>query len=278
MEHRLVCSSWLTKTRIKLVVKYDGTDFCGWAAQTGRRTVQGTLIEAVRQVSGEDYEIVGASRTDSGAHAKGQVAHFDPSIAMPPAKWADVLNRVLPRDVRVTRSDTVAEDFHSRFSAGDRYYRYQIAKSDRDPFLIRYAYAQRWEMDVSLMAEVATKLVGTHDFRAFTEELDPGIHNTVRKLFSVTVTDRLERVDIDIVGTAFLRGMMRRMAGCLYEIGCGRRSASDIDTLLDPAKRDELQWPVVLPACGLTLMRIRYGRWPRDNRMPQNKKDDLDNE
>ena len=197
---------------------------------------------------------------------------------MPPLKWADVLNRILPNDVRVMRSAKVADDFHSRFSAGYRSYRYQIAKLDRDPFLLRYAYGQRWEMDGEKMVQAAQKLVGRHDFRAFTEELDPSVNNTVRKLFSVEVIDRRERIDIDIVGTAFLRGMMRRMAGCLYEIGCGKRPIEDVDRLLDLATRDQIQGPVVLPACGLTLMRIRYGRWPRDNRMPLNKKEDLDNE
>jgi tRNA pseudouridine38-40 synthase len=268
----------LTKTRIKLVVAYDGTDFCGWAAQAGRRTVQGTLKEAVRQVSGEDYEIVGASRTDSGAHARGQVAHFDSETGIPPDKWADVLNRVLPADVKVKDSRSVSSDFSSRFSVLDRTYVYQIAKSDRDPFLIRYAHAQRWKMNLQDMARGAEKLVGKHDFRAFTEELDETVHNTVREMFAVKVEDRKDRVEIQIVGTAFLRGMMRRMSGCLYEIGCGRRPADDIDRLLDPKQRDGLMWPVVLPACGLTLMRIRYGRWPRDNRMPLDKEDDLDNE
>ncbi len=276
MEHRPPCSSWLTKTRIKLVVSYDGTDFCGWAAQTGRRTVQGTLTEAVRQISGEDYEIAGASRTDSGAHAKGQVAHFDPQIAMPAEKWADVLNRILPPDVRVLDSTAVSTDFHCRFSADERSYRYQIAKLDRDPFLLRFAYGQRWILDIPKMSIAAKKLIGTHDFRAFTEELDPSVKNTVRKLFDVKVTEHRERVDIDIVGTAFLRGMMRRMAGCLYEIGCGRRPVEDIDHLLNPAKRDQLQGAVVLPACGLTLIRVRYGRWPRDKRTPLNKKEDLE--
>jgi tRNA pseudouridine38-40 synthase len=236
------------------------------------------LKEAVRQISGEDIEIVGASRTDGGAHALGQVAHLDPPSGVPIAKWPDVLNRVLPADVRVREARAVAPTFHSRFSAWDRAYVYRIAKSDRDPFLIRYAYGQRRKLDPVKMAEAARRLVGKHDFRAFTEELEPHIQNTVRELFSVRVSETRDTIDIHITGTAFLRGMMRRMAGCLYEIGRGSRPPNDVERLLDPEIRDQMNWPVVLPACGLTLLKVRYGRWPRDNRVPLERDNDLDNE
>lgn len=260
-----MCSSWLTR-RIRLTVAYDGTDFCGWAAQPGRRTVQGTLTDAVRQVSGEECEIVGASRTDSGAHARGQVAHFDTEVAIPIERWARALNRVLPPDLRIREASVAGSGFHSRFCADDRHYRYAIARRDDDPFLLRTAYGQRRDLDVDAMRVGAETLVGEHDFRAFTEELDPYVENTVRTLRSVSVWARRDRVDIDVVGTAFLRGMMRRMAGCLYEIGIGNRATETVEALLDPLRRDRVHGPVVLPACGLTLMRIRYGRWPRDNR------------
>lgn len=263
--HRPQCWNWLT-SRLKLTIAYDGTDFRGWAAQPGQRTVQGTLTEAVRQVSGEDIEIVGASRTDSGAHAKGQVAHFDTGVALPVHRWARALNRRLPSDLRVVQVTRVGPDFNSRFCALDRYYRYAIAKSECDPFLLRTSYNQSRNLDVKQMRVGADKLMGTHDFRAFTEELDPSVENTVRTLHSVKVTETHDLIAIDIVGTAFLRGMMRRMSGCLYEIGTGRRPATDVDGLLDPAKRDQIQGPVVLPAKGLTLVNIRYGRWPKDHR------------
>lgn len=203
----------------------------------------------------------------------GQVAHFDSSVAIPEDRWTGALNRVLPPDLRVRGTQFVADTFHSRFSAGDRFYRYAIAKDDRNPFLVRFAHGQRKEMDVDAMRDGAARLVGEHDFRAFTEELDPKVENTVRKLFSVEVVERADRVCIEIVGTAFLRGMMRRMAGCLYEIGIGRREAADIDRLLHMETRGRVQGPVVLPACGLTLVRIRYGRWPRDNRTATDKND-----
>lgn len=253
--------------RVRLIVAYDGTDFCGWAAQPGLRTVQSTLKEAVRQVSGEEIEIAGASRTDSGAHARGQVCHFDTDRPIPPDKWTLALNRVLPLDLTVRRSTWVPDDFHSRFSARDRWYRYRIHAGPRDPERARYVHEEPRSVDVAMMAKAGCLLVGTHDFRAFTEELDPAVHNTVRTLRSVAVTRVHDEVRIDIVGTAFLRGMMRRMAGALLEVGLGRRDADTIPRLLDPSRRNDLTWPVVLPARGLTLMRVTYGRHPRDIRL-----------
>jgi len=251
--------------RIKLVVAYDGTDFRGWAAQTGQRTVQSTLREAVRRVSGEEIEIVGASRTDSGAHAKGQVCHFDCEVKIEPSKWARVLNKVLEPDVAVVSSKQVEEGFHSRFSAQDRFYRYRILTDVRDPLRSRFVHEYGRKLDVPKMQQAARALLGDHDFKAFTEELDPGVENTRRRLFSVDVSQIRDEVWVDVVGTAFLRGMMRRMAGALLEVGREYRPVEEVGKLLTE-ERNNFQWPVVLPASGLCLIRIRYGRHPKDNR------------
>jgi len=251
--------------RIQLVVSYDGTEFCGWAAQADQRTVQGTLREAVRRISGEEIEIVGASRTDSGAHAIGQVCHFDSDVNMEPLKWARVLNKVLAPDLGVVSSKQVSEEFHSRFSAQDRFYRYRILTGVRDPIRSRFVHEYGRELDIPKMQQAALALQGDHDFKAFTEELDPGVENTRRILFSLKVKPFRDEVWVDVVGTAFLRGMMRRMAGALLEVGRGYRPVEEVGRLLSE-ERNNLQWPVVLPARGLCLMRVRYGRHPKDNR------------
>jgi len=251
--------------RIQLVVSYDGTEFCGWAAQSGQRTVQSTLREAVRRVSGEEIEIVGASRTDSGAHAKGQVCHFDSEVNIPPEKWARILNKVLEPDVAVVTSKHVLDSFHSRFSAQDRFYRYRISTGVRDPIRSRFVHEYGRDLEIPKMQLAAKALLGDHDFKAFTEELDPHVENTHRTLFSVDVRQIRDEVWVDVVGTAFLRGMMRRMAGALLEVGRGYRPVEEVGKLLNE-ERYKLQWPVVLPAKGLCLMRIRYGRHPIDNR------------
>lgn len=255
--------------RIKLVVAYDGTDFRGWAAQSGLRTVRGTLTEAVRFISGEEIEIWGASRTDSGAHALGQVCHFDTEVDIPPEKWARILTRRLPRDLTVASSAAVGGDFSARFMAKDRFYRYRILTGATDPFRGRFVHAFGRDLDVDAMQRAADGLLGRHDFLAFTEELEPTVTNTVRDLFSVEVSRRRDEVWVDVVGTAFLRGMMRRTAGALLEVGRGTRPVEEVSKLLTKEGQETLRWPVVLPARGLCLMRVRYGRRPVDSR-PRN--------
>jgi tRNA pseudouridine38-40 synthase len=127
------------------------------------------LTEAVRRITGEESEILGASRTDSGAHAAGQVAHFDSGIPLPAAKWPRVLNRLLPPDLRVVSAEAVEADFHSRFSTKFRHYRYTIVRDDADPFRGRYAHVYTRKLSVAAMQGAGAKLVGEHDFVAFTE-------------------------------------------------------------------------------------------------------------
>jgi tRNA pseudouridine38-40 synthase len=243
--------------RLKLVVSYDGSDFRGWAAQTGQRTVQSTLKEAVRRATGEETEPVGASRTDSGAHALGQVAHIDLSVPIPVERVAGALNRLLPTDLRIRSAEEVDETFHSRFCATYRHYRYRILHDPTDPFLARYAHLYDRELDLEKMADAAQFLVGEHDFEAFTEELDPDVENTVRTLHKIEVSRREGCTEIDVEGTAFLRGMMRRISGFLVEVGRGHRPAEDARVLLGE-NRHQTQWPVVLPARGLCLRYIHY--------------------
>jgi tRNA pseudouridine38-40 synthase len=188
-------------------------------------------------------------------------------VAIPPRKWAGILNRVLPADLSVLDSRRVSNEFHSRFSAQDRFYRYRILLRSPDPIRSRFTYFYHSDLNVDRMNEGASALIGDHDFRAFTEELDPGVENTRRTLSQFQVRRFRDEVWVDVVGTAFLRGMMRRMAGALYEVGRGHRSVEEVSRLLDPEERNRLHWPVVLPARGLCLMRVRYGRHPRDFRV-----------
>jgi tRNA pseudouridine38-40 synthase len=249
--------------RIKLTLAYDGTDFRGWAQNKGQRTVHSTLKEAVRRVSGDEIEIIGASRTDGGAHARGQVCHFDCEKPIPVEKWPIALNKVLPPDVTVLKAEKVRPDFSARFMAIDRFYRYKILTGQRDPFREPYAYYFGRTLDLEKMQEAAAILVGKHDFLAFTEELESSVTNTVRVLFKVDVRQVRDEVWVDVVGTAFLRGMMRRMSGALLEVGRGHRDVVEVSRLLQPEERHNYQWPTVLPAKGLCLMKIRYGRHPK---------------
>lgn len=266
MRPPLRSSNWSNSDRIKFVVAYDGSEFRGWAPQRGQRTVHGTLTEAVRQISGDDCEIYGASRTDSGAHALGQVCHFDCKVAVPIERWTKAINHILPPDVTVLKAVKVDPEFNSRFWADRRWYRYRIQTGWRDPHRTRYAHHYSAQtLDVDAMINVAEEFVGVKDFLAFSQLVEEG-KNTVRELFEVKVRKVKDEIWIDIVGTAFVRGMMRRISGALWEVGRGARTRQEISELFLKKNKNEIEWPTVLPACGLTLMKVTYGRRPYDRR------------
>jgi tRNA pseudouridine38-40 synthase len=168
-----------------------------------------------------------------------------------------VLNKHLPTDLRTVAAVEVEREFHSRFGADYRHYRYTILLTDRDPFRARFAHPYTGKLNLALMKDAAKSLKGEHDFRGFTEELDPDVENTVRDLFEFEVEQHEDEIWIDVKGTAFLRGMMRRMSGFLLEVGRGHRPGSDGEILLSE-NRDRVQWPVVLPAKGLCLHAVTY--------------------
>ncbi len=261
----------MSTNRIKAIVSYDGTDFCGWASQAGLRTVQSTLTEAIRRVSGEEIEIAAASRTDAGAHAIGQVFHFDSGVKIPEYGWMRAINDLLPKDVAIQKLKLVSTEFHARFSARDRWYRYRISEGIRNPVEQRFSYLQWQSLNVERMQIAGKGLLGRHDFRAFTAELEPWIENTFREMRKIEISRVGKEIRIDIVGTAFLRGMMRRIAGGLMEAGLGKRSCESLHDLTLKPERNEQDLPVVLPASGLMLMKVRYGKKLRDIR---NEKDE----
>jgi len=174
------------------------------------------------------------------------------------------LNKVLPQDLSVLRAAIVGQSFNSRFCAIDRFYRYRFLLGTRDPIRARFTHFHWENLDVGAMREAAKSLVGLHDFRGYTEELDPSVENTMRRVFSAEVKQSRDEIWVDITATAYLRGMMRRISGALFEIGKGARPVADSARVLTDWKGIHL--PVVLPARGLTLMRIRYGRRPVDVR------------
>lgn len=253
--------------RIKLIVQYDGTDFCGWAEQKAARSVQRTLKECIYRATGEIVELRGASRTDSGAHALGQVADFASNLPIEPSKWAQIINRVAPIDLRVSKSSLVHGDFHSRFFARSRTYRYTISELDKvDPMKSRYVYEGGRQLDLAKMRSAARHLIGEHDFRAFGEELE-NVENAVRSVLVAEIIRKGTELHIMLEANAFIRGMVRRISGGLFEVGRGHRSEGSMVRLLDTSARESEQLPVVLPARGLTLMRVQYGKRLRDLRL-----------
>lgn len=243
--------------RFKLIVEYDGTDYCGWQRQINGPSVQQTLEEALSRLTGEQIAVTGSSRTDAGVHAVGLCAHFDSATRIPPEKLAFALNTMLPPDIRIRESGPAPEGFHARYSACGKVYRYRFFNSRHDCAIGRqYAAHVPLALDVEAMNREAQSLVGTHDFEAFAAS-GSVVKSTVRTIYRVQVTQSGDDVTLLVLGDGFLYNMVRIIAGTLMEVGTGKREPGAIARAIDT--HDRLALGQTAPAKGLTLMRVLYG-------------------
>lgn len=255
--------------RLKLTLQYDGTDYAGWQVQRNGRSVQATLQGAFETVRLGRPPVTGASRTDAGVHATGQVCHVDAPAIESPGRLARSLNGVLPRDIRVLHVERVAEDFHARHHATAKEYRYLIAPTNAvPPLLQRAVWRHPAPLDVDLMRAAAAALVGRHDFAAF-QAAGSDVRDTERTLFTVALRDAhfpgLTAADapllaFDLCGDGFLYKMVRTIVGTLVDIGTGRLPPDAPPRII--ASRDRDQAGPTAPAAGLCLCRVRYGAPP----------------
>ena len=243
--------------RFKLIVEYDGTDYCGWQRQINGPSVQQTLEEALSRLTGETIAVTGSSRTDAGVHAMGLCAHFDSATRIPPEKIAFALNTMLPPDIRIRESSAAPEGFHARYSACGKVYRYRFYNSRHDCAIGRqYAAHVPLKLDVARMNQEAQALCGTHDFEAFAAS-GSVVKSTVRTIYRVQVTASGDDVTLLVLGDGFLYNMVRIIAGTLMEVGTGKRDMGAIAKAIET--RDRLALGQTAPAKGLTLMRVLYG-------------------
>jgi tRNA pseudouridine38-40 synthase len=246
--------------RFRLTLEYDGAGFAGWQVQPGgQRTVQGTLQGAIARVTGQAARVVGASRTDAGVHAEGQVASVELATALEADALRRALNGVLPADVAVIGAAEAPPDFHARRAARAKLYRYRIWNG-ASPSPLRAARSHRvfTPLDLAAMHEAGSQLEGTHDFRSF-QAAGSAPASTVRTLQRVAVGGETRgEVRILVEGDAFLRHMVRILCGTLVEVGIGRRAPSEIPAVL--AARDRARAGPTAPARGLTLVRVDYAR------------------
>jgi tRNA pseudouridine38-40 synthase len=245
-------------TRVKLVIEYDGTDLSGWQRQANGPTVQQHLEEALELLCGEPIAVTGASRTDAGVHAAGQVAHFDwGQRVLPLHGLVRALNSNLPDAIAVREAAGVGAEFHARFDAAAKDYRYLIDNRPvRSPLLRRVTWWVRAPLDLEPMREAAAHLVGEHDFAAF-QATGCQAKTSVREIFGIRLTalpDAL--ISIDVRGNAFLRNMVRIVAGVLSEVGRGRLTPQEIKQILE--SRDRTRNGQTAPARGLSLRQVHY--------------------
>jgi tRNA pseudouridine38-40 synthase len=242
----------------RLTLEYDGAGFAGWQRQpVGQRSVQGELEGALRRVTGEAVRVVGAGRTDAGVHAEAQVASFRLEAAPDPLRLGRALNGVLPRDVAVRGCEKAPDDFHARFAALSKLYRYRIWNgASRSPLREARSHWVRSPLDLAAMRRAGRLLEGTHDFACFQKAGSPQ-RSSVRTLRRVGVEGEPRgEVAISLEGDGFLRHMVRIVAGTLVGVGLGRRPAEEMPALL--ACRDRTRAGRTAPARGLVLVRVDY--------------------
>ncbi|MEO8699514.1 MAG: tRNA pseudouridine(38-40) synthase TruA [Kofleriaceae bacterium] len=241
---------------IRIVVEYDGTDLSGWQRQANGPTVQGHLETALAQLLQHATPVVGASRTDAGVHARGQVASFRTERTIPLHGIRRGLNSMLPDTIAIREATEVGDDFHPRFSATGKHYRYRIlARPDRSPLLRLRSWLLSDPIEVAAMQAGAAALVGIHDFAAF-RAAGCAAKTTIRRIDEVRVEQVGDEVIVDVRGNAFLRNMVRILAGTLAEIGTGARLATEVPEII--ASRDRVRAGITAPAHGLELIEVRY--------------------
>jgi len=244
--------------RLKFTVAYDGSAFAGWQSQTHRKTVQDELERAFERISGACVRIHAAGRTDTGVHALAQCAHVDlPDRRLDATRWTKGLNGVLPSTIRVLRSQYASPDFHARFSARGKTYRYRIwAAPILPPLELNRVWHIPAPLDRDLLIAAGKKFVGKHDFAAFAANRGKKEKTTVRTIWSLGVRNRGPAISIEVSGDGFLYKMVRLMVGAMTQIALGKEDLDRIDADLRLGRVKGAR--VAAPGSGLYLVKVWY--------------------
>ena len=244
--------------RVRIVVAYDGTNYCGWQIQPNGITIEEVLNRVLCDLTGEEIRGIGASRTDSGVHALGNVAVFDTQSRIPPERMAYAMNQRLPEDIVVVRSEEVPLDWHPRYQPRIRKtYEYHIYHSQTpNPLRRRYSTFVSVPLDVEKMREGAAFLLGTHDFASFCS-IHTNVEDTVRTVEELEITENGPEITLRIAGSGFLYNMVRIIAGTLIRVGRGFYTPERVREILEARERTEAG--VTAPPEGLVLVEVCYG-------------------
>jgi len=241
--------------RYKLTIEYDGTRYSGWQLQKGAKSVQGTLIDACKEIfPGEKIELYGAGRTDQGVHALGQVAHLDVKSTVKPQQLKHLLNDHLPYDVVVTQVQQAAPGFHARYDAVHRSYLYQLSKRP-SAFGKKMVWWVKDSLDIAKMKQVASLFTGMKDFKNFAEKSDEE-KSTLVEISNIEIAEVDELILIRVSGSHFLWKQVRRMVGVMVEAGRGKLSVSEVESFFK--KPSDLIAKLTAPPSGLYLEKVCY--------------------
>ncbi|MXP78006.1 tRNA pseudouridine(38-40) synthase TruA [Lachnospiraceae bacterium WCA-9-b2] len=243
--------------RIRILVAYDGTDYCGWQIQPNGITVEEVLNDKLSKLTGEDIHVIGASRTDSGVHALGNVAVFDTESPIPPERLGYALNQKLPEDIVIVRSEEAPLDWHPRYQKQvTKTYEYHIYNAAfPNPLKRRYSAFVSYPMDIEKMRKGASFLVGEHDFVSFCN-VRTNVEDTVRRIDGIEIDKKGEDITIRVTGNGFLYNMVRIIAGTLIRVGRGFYIPEKVKEILDVKERTKAG--VTAPPEGLVLVEIKY--------------------
>lgn len=242
---------------IKLTIEYDGARYLGWQRLgDSPKTVQGKIEKVIKQMTGEELEIIGSGRTDGGTHARGQVANFKTASTLSREEMQQFFLRYLPNDIIVTNVEEVPERFHARYNAKSKEYSYYVWNSPiPSAFQRHYSFHFPKELDHEVMEQACAKLVGEHDFLGFSA-LKKSKKSTVRTIESITIKQEGPLLHFTFVGEGFLYKMVRIMMGTILAIGAGEASLTSIDQIFEAKIRSEAGETV--PAHGLFLDKVNY--------------------
>lgn len=241
---------------VKLTIEYDGTNYHGWQVQSNAKTVQGTVERAIHGLTGEEITITGSSRTDQGVHAYGQVANFFTESNIPQDKFSYALNRMLPEDIVIIKSEAVSMDFHARYCSKGKKYRYLIYNSSFPSAIFRNrSYHVSHHLDMEEMEKSIGFFLGTHDFSAF-RSTGSSTKTSVRRIFDVKLTRTEDNILFEVSGDGFLYNMVRIMVGTIVDVGMGRIKSNDIPCIIESLERKRAGRTA--PAQGLYLVEVYY--------------------
>jgi tRNA pseudouridine38-40 synthase len=244
--------------RVKLIIAYDGAPFAGWQSQKHHNTIQDELERAFREISGEHVRVHGSGRTDAGVHALAQCAHVDvPDRRFSADRWRNALNAMLPDTIRILRCRYVSQDFHARFSAKGKTYRYRIWGGPvLPPLELNRAWHIRTSLDVDLLKAAGRNFVGKHDFAAFAANRRMKEENTMRTISSLEIRQHGPVLAIEVTGDGFLYKMVRLMVGAMVRVALGKMEVREIISRLESGELTNAR--SAAPCCGLYLMKVWY--------------------
>lgn len=244
--------------KIKCTFSYDGTNFSGSQIQPNKRTVQAEMEKALSKIhKGNPVRLYPSGRTDSGVHARGQVAHFDTMLEMPPENWQKALNALLPKDLFVVHVEEVEANFHAQFDAMEKEYRYIVLnKKERDVFKRNYMYYYPYPLQIEKIQQACKLFEGTHDFTSFCSARSTVKGSKVRTLNEVRCEENDDEITFILRGNGFLYNMVRIIVGVLLEVGSGKTTERDIEQMF--AAKDRTFAGKTAPPEGLYLWHVKY--------------------